>query len=146
GYTLNACRSGTAGTNGDQFNAIVVSAALSFELRQRLFAGHRPIGRECAEIRVAAKRCFQELVILPPRHLDRAEGLEMVGDELGVEQPEASCFEPRNQMHQRHLRGVARAMEHALAEESAAERDAVEPTHEGLAVIDLHAVAMLALV
>ena len=48
-------------------------------------------------------------------------------------------------MHERDLRGVARAVEHALAEEGAAERDAVESADELVAVIDLDGVAMAAL-
>ena len=48
-------------------------------------------------------------------------------------------------MHQRDLGGVARAVEHALAEEGAAERDAVEPADQLVAVIDLDGVAMAAL-
>ena len=69
----------------------------------------------------------------------------MVGDELRVEQPEAAGPQPRHQMHQRDLGGVARAMEHALAEERAAERDAVEPADQRIAVIDLDGVAMAVL-
>ena len=66
----------------------------------------------------------------------------MIGHELGVEQAVAAGLEPRHQMHQRDLGGVTRAVEHALAEEGAAERDAVEPAHQQAAVIDLHGVAM----
>ena len=70
----------------------------------------------------------------------------MIGDELRVEQPVAAGFEPRDEMHQRDLRGIARAVEHALAEESAAERDAVESADQRVAVVDLDAVAMPSLV
>ena len=70
----------------------------------------------------------------------------MVGDELGVEQLEAAGLEARHQMHQRDLRGVARAVEHALAEEGAAERDAVKPADQLALEIDLDAVAVPALV
>ena len=70
----------------------------------------------------------------------------MVGDELRVEQPVAAGFEPRDQMHQRDLGSVARAVEHAFAEEGAAERDAVEPADQIVAVIDFDAVAMAVLI
>ena len=66
----------------------------------------------------------------------------MIGDKLRVEQREAAGLQPRHQMHQRDLRGVARAVKHALAEKRAAERDAVEAADQALAVIDLDAVAM----
>src|SRR5436305_309399 len=57
----------------------------------------------------------------------------------------AGCL-PRAQMHQRSLRSIAGAVEHALAEESAAERHAVEPADQIVAVIDLDAVTMVAFV
>ena len=85
---------------------------------------------ERGEIAFADERRFQELVILPPRHLDRAEGLQVIGDELRVEQLEAAGPQPRDQMHERDLGRIARAVEHALAEEGAAERDAVEAAHQ----------------
>src|SRR5258706_15951717 len=47
-------------------------------------------------------------------------------------------------MHERNLRCVARAMKHALAEKSPAERDAVESAHQLFAIIDLDGVAMSA--
>ena len=66
----------------------------------------------------------------------------MVGHELGVEQAEAAGLQPRDEMHERDLGGVARAVEHALAEEGAAEADAVEPADQRVAVVDLDRVAM----
>ena len=51
---------------------------------------------------------------------------QMFSDELGVEQPVTAGLEPRHQMHQRDLGCVACAVEHAFAEERAAEADAVE--------------------
>ena len=50
--------------------------------------------------------------------------------------------QPRHQMHQGDLGGVAGAMEHALAEEGAAEAHAVKPADQLAAVIDLDGVAM----
>ncbi len=66
----------------------------------------------------------------------------MVGEELRVEQPIAAEPQPRDEMHQRDLRGIARAMEHALAEERRAEAHAVEAADQRVAVIDLDGVAM----
>src|SRR5665213_3787624 len=48
-------------------------------------------------------------------------------------------------MHQRDLGGVARAVKHALAEEGTAERDAVKPAHQRVAVVHLDGMAMTAL-
>src|SRR5262249_50005006 len=116
------------------------------ELRQHLRAGHRTAQAERAEIAFAQQRRLQQLVILPPRQLDRTEGLEVIGHELGVEQLEAAGLEPRHQVHERDLGGIARAVKHALAEEGAAERDAVEAADQRLVLVDLEAVAMPPLV
>jgi len=86
------------------------------------------IGRstgQFVEIRFASDRLVEQRGIAPPRDLDRAKAAQVLGDILGVEQFEAAGDQPRHQMHQRHLRGVADAMKHALAEEGAAEADAV---------------------
>jgi hypothetical protein len=48
-------------------------------------------------------------------------------------------------VHERDLRGVARAMEHALAEEGAAERYAVQPANKMIAVVYLYRVAVAAI-
>src|SRR5260221_100784 len=101
---------------------------------------------ERQEIALADQGCFQELVILPPRHLDGAEIPEMVGHELGIEQPKSARLEARHQMHECDLGGVARAMEHALAEIGPPERDPVEAADQAIAIVDLDAVAMTALV
>ncbi len=71
------------------------------------------------------------------RHGDRAEACEMLGQELRVEQPEASRPQPRDEMHERHLGGVAGAVKHALAEEDAAKAHAVEAAHERAALVRL---------
>ena len=56
----------------------------------------------------------------------------MIGHELAVEQAEAADLQPRHQPGQSDLRGVARVREHALAEEGAAEADAVEAADQRL--------------
>ena len=66
----------------------------------------------------------------------------MLGDELRVEQREAAAFEPRHEMDQRDLRGVALAVEHALAEEGGAEPHAVEPADQPPVPVGLDGVAM----
>src|SRR4051794_17555283 len=85
-------------------------------------------------------------MILPPRYLAGAEGCQMVGDELGVKQAVATGLEPRHQMYQSDLRCVARAVEHALAEEHRAERHAIKTADQLIAIIDLDAMAMPVLV
>ena len=85
-------------------------------------------------------------MIAPLANLNGAESLEMIGDVLRVEQAIAAGAQPRHQMHQRNFRGVARAVEHALAEEGAAERDAIEPAGQLIAVIDFDGMAMAVLV
>jgi hypothetical protein len=54
----------------------------------------------------------------------------MVRHELRVEQFEAAREEARHQVNQCDFAGVARCGEHALAEEGAPQRDAIEPTHQ----------------
>ena len=65
----------------------------------------------------------------------------MTGGELRVEQREAAGDQPRHQMHQRDLRRIGDAVEHAFAEERAAERETVESADQRFAVINLDAVA-----
>src|SRR5580693_4497040 len=70
----------------------------------------------------------------------------MFGHILGVEQFEAARDQPRYQMNQRHLRGVAGAMKHALAKEGAAEADPVQSADQFVMVPDFNAVGMPELV
>src|SRR6185437_11761445 len=66
----------------------------------------------------------------------------MLGDILRVEQLEAARDQPRHQMHQRDLGGIADAVKHALAEKGATEIDAIEAAGEIAVLPDLDAVAM----
>ena len=66
----------------------------------------------------------------------------MRGDILGVEQFEAARDQPSHQMHQRHLGGVAGGVKHALAEEGAAEADAIQPANQLVIVPGLDAVGV----
>lgn len=56
----------------------------------------------------------------------------MFGHELTVEQGEAAHPHPRHQPGQRHLRRIGAPRHHAFAEKGAAQRHAVEPTHQFL--------------
>ncbi len=88
------------------------------------------------------QRGLQAALKLLTAHLDRAELREMSGDELRVEQGKAAIFEPRHQINQRDLASVALPREHALAEERAAEMDAVEPAGERTVLPYFDGVAM----
>ncbi len=66
----------------------------------------------------------------------------MLGHELGVEQAEAAGPQPRHEVDERDLRGVALAVEHALAEEGAAEPHAVEAADQPAVAPDLDRVAV----
>ncbi len=66
----------------------------------------------------------------------------MVGHELRVEQRKAARPQPRDEVHQGDLRGVARVAEHALAEKRAAKAHAVKPAHQPVAVIRLDRMAV----
>src|ERR1700730_15980987 len=110
--------------------------------RKRARAGHRPISRQLAKIRIALDRPVEQRGVAPPRDLDRAKTAQMLGDILGIEQLESAGDQPRHQMHQRYLGGVAGAMKHALAEKGAAEADAIEPAGQIVVLPDLDAVAM----
>ena len=104
-------------------------------------AADRPIDRQSAEIRLARDRLVEQRAIAPPRDFDGAEAAQMLGHILRVEQFKAAGDQPRHQMHQRDLRGVAGAVKHALAEEGAAEADAVESADQIVVLPDLDAVA-----
>src|SRR6185369_741553 len=93
-------------------------------------------------MRLAGKRRGQALAIILARDLQRAEAGEMLGDELGVEQAVIALAQPRDQMHQGDLAGIGRGREHALAEEGAAQRNAVEPADQLAVVPGLDAVDM----
>src|ERR1700726_4339510 len=109
-------------------------------------ARYRLIERKRAKVAFADQRGVEQLVVGRPRHLDGAERAQMFGDELGVEQPETASLESRHQVHERNLGGVAGAVKHALAEEGAAETDAVEAADQRVAVVDLDGMTVAALV
>src|SRR6185437_2697629 len=110
---------------------------------ERLGTGDRAVGRQPLEGRgVARDRLVEQHGVAPPRHFDRAKRLQMLGDVLRIEQFEAAGDQPGHEVHQCHLRGVADAVKHALAEKGAAEIDAVESTGEIAVLPDLDAMAM----
>ncbi len=47
-------------------------------------------------------------------------------DELAIEQSEAPCPQPRNQMGQRHFRGIRCPAEHRFPKEGPTELDAIK--------------------
>src|SRR3954468_3224632 len=120
--------------------------AIAGEHCKRLRSGHRLPGAQRAEIAITGERRLQELVVLPPRHFDGAENPEVIGHELRVQQLEPAGLEPGHEMHERNLGCVAGAVEHALAEEGAAEGHAVKTADKGIALVDFQAVAMAAIV
>ena len=69
--------------------------------------GRRPSGRR-QEVGLVRQRLLQQRVELGAVDLDGAELLQVLGDELRVEQREAAVGQPRAQVDQRHLAGVAR--------------------------------------
>src|SRR6516165_6190813 len=58
--------------------------------RNRDIAGQRRRERKYREVAFAHQRIGEQFVILPALHLGRPEGLEMLGDELGIEQLEST--------------------------------------------------------
>jgi hypothetical protein len=86
--------------------------------------------RRPLEVRGRGERALQPPVILPPGDLLRPELRQVLGQELRVQQGEAAADQPRRQVDQGDLRGVGLAAEHALAEEGAGERHAVEAAHQ----------------
>lgn len=66
----------------------------------------------------------------------------MVGHELAIEQREIADLETRDEPGERDLGSIAGAAEHALAEERAAELDAVKPANELARAPDLDGMSM----
>ena len=108
-----------------------------------------PLMLACSRMKSAGSPAIalsSKRAIAAPRNFDRAEAAQMFGDILGVEQLEPACDQPRHQMHQRHFRRVAGAMEHALAEEGPPQADTIEAADEIAVLPDLDAVAVPELV
>ena len=70
----------------------------------------------------------------------------MGGEELAVEQAEPAHPEPRDEISERDLGGVAGAAEHALAEEGRAEPDAVEAADQAVVLPALDRMGVAAIV
>ena len=85
-------------------------------------------------------------MVLRARDFLGAELAEVFSHELGVQQPVAAADQTGHEVDQRHLRGVPPAGEHALAEEGAAERDAVQAAHQLAVLPALDAVGVALLV
>ncbi len=76
------------------------------------------------------QRRGQPRLVLGLRDLDGAEARQMRRQELRVAQHVAAQPQPRDQMHQRHLRGIGGAGEHAFPEERPAECHAIQPADQ----------------
>src|ERR1700730_4934516 len=85
-------------------------------------------------------------MVLAAGHFDGAKCPQMIRNELRIQEFESPRFEPSDEMDQRDLGRVARPVDHALAEESAAKGNAVESAHEIVPLVDFEAVAMPPLV
>ena len=88
------------------------------------------------------QRLLEQSVELAAVDFDGAELLQMLGDELRIEQREAAPRQAGAQVDERHLAGVARSREHALAEVGPVQRHAVEPADQPPAGPGLHRVAV----
>src|SRR5207249_5176256 len=83
---------------------------------ERFAPGNRRLRRQGFEAPFARERLLEQPMVLAPRQLDRPEHLQMIGDELGIEQDKPAGAQPGDEVDQGDLRGVAGAVEHALAE------------------------------
>ena len=110
--------------------------------RQRLGARDRLAASPGPPIGLVGHGLGEHRLVGFSRNLDGTELGQVWRDKLRVEEPEAARAEPRHEMHQRDLRGVGLAMEHALAEERRPEADAVEAADELARRARLHRVAM----
>ena len=72
----------------------------------------------------------EPLEVLGPRDVDRTERHQVRGRPLHVEQRRAASSQPVDEVDQRDLRRVGRAVEHRLAGEQAADPDAVQPADQ----------------
>lgn len=82
---------------------------LSLAWGHQLELGERLLSRdwvghvERGEIAFPRKRSFEELMILPSRDFDRAEGSQMICHELGIQELETARLQPGDEMDQCHL-------------------------------------------
>src|SRR5581483_10290823 len=112
----NLRRSKMAACSGFSGSSRLYLAALGDDL-ERAHPGKRRIPRQPVKICIAFERVVEKRGVAPARDFDRAETAQVLGDILGVEQFKAASDQSRDQMHQRDFRGIARAVEHAFAEE-----------------------------
>src|SRR5690606_12225961 len=88
-----------------QLSLIAQLRSMRGDRRKRRGAVHRRYER-CG-IGFAVDGMVEQGQIAPPRNFYGTELTQMVGYELRVEQHEAAGDQPRDEVHQRHLRGVA---------------------------------------
>jgi len=84
----------------------------------------------------------QALEIVFARNLDRSELGQVAGEKLRIQKYVCAGLHARYEVDQRHLAGISLARKHALAEERAAEADAVEAAGQSALAPALHGVRM----
>ena len=80
------------------------------------------------------QRCVEARAEIFARNFEHPELIEVRVVELGVQQHVTAINQVSDKVHERDLRGIGRAAEHAFAEERAAERDAIKAADELFAV------------
>jgi hypothetical protein len=75
-------------------------------------------------------RAVELVQIVVAWNLNRPEPRQMRCDELRVQQRVAALNQPRDEMDEGNLARVALTAEHALAEKSRAQRNAVQPANK----------------
>ena len=80
------------------------------------------------------------------RYFHCAECSQVIGHKLGIEQAVVTGPQPGHEMHQRDLRSIARAVEHALAEKNAAKAHTIQAANQLIVFVDFDGVAVAALV
>jgi hypothetical protein len=81
-------------------------------------------------------------MVLGTWDLDCSHPGQMGGDELGIEQAEATGSQAGDKMDKGHLAGIARPGKHAFAKEGSTELDAIKATDELAVLPALEAVGM----
>src|SRR5215831_15082491 len=109
-------------------------------------SGNRLVQRKRAKVGFADQRRIEELVIGRAGDLDGAKRAKVIGHKLRVEQTVSPGLEPRDQMNERDLGCIPRAMKHAFSEECPSEADAIQAADQLLAVVHLDGMTIAALI
>src|SRR5205085_7082761 len=92
---------------------------------------YKPVGRSMSrtssrELAAARQRLAEPTEVFPRGEVDRPEAAQVRRGRLGVEQLEPALLQATHQVDECDFAGVAAVVEHALAEEGAAEAHAVQ--------------------